>query len=481
MSGMSQQELDEVIGSERGIEDIYVLSPLQQGLLFHSLYEPGSGECFVQSCWALQGDLNVSALEQACRMLVKRHTSLRTSFLTSANREPLQIVWQNVNLPWEQQDWRTLSQESQAARLGAYLRDDRRRGFDLSKAPLMRCLLIRVSESCYWLVWSFHHLLLDGWSVALLRREVFDLYKPICRGVTPGLEPARPYRAYIEWLQKQHLSGSELYWRNVLSGFTSATRLGPDGGPGDTSASVGECGEWQVRLPAQLTEQLQTLSRQHKITPNTILEGVWALLLSCYSGDQDVMFGTIVSGRTSELPGVESIVGLFINTLPVRVRILPDTLLLPWLRNMQEQQVEMRQYEYSPLTRLQGWSDVPKGEPIFETILAFENYPVEASAREEIQDLVVNRIRSIETTNFPLTIIVVPGNEWTIWAYYNPSRFGEKIVAQILKHFERLLERIAADPHVPLQHLIAFMEDQDQQINLPQELQPSYESELFAL
>ncbi|MCP4662273.1 MAG: non-ribosomal peptide synthetase, partial [bacterium] len=273
--------------------------------------------------------------------------------------------------------WRGLEPAEQQQRLTACLNADRERGFDLGAPPLMRLALFELEEGVFQFVWSYHHLYLDGWSQALVLREVFRCYEALFQGRPVVLPRPRPYRRYIAWLQTQDLEKARSYWQRVLTGFTAPTLLGPrqDDAPGEHQ----HYREVRRRLSAAVSSELQSLARGHELTLNTLVQGAWALLLGRYSGHDDVLFGATVAGRPAELPGVESMVGLFINTLPVRVEVQQGEFLVPWLERLQGQQAELRSYEYSPLDQVQKWSGAPAGQPLFEHILVFESYPVDTS------------------------------------------------------------------------------------------------------
>jgi len=445
------------------IQDIYELSPTQQGLLFHSLYSPESGVYFVQVCFTLQGLLNVVAFDLAWQPVVARHTALRTSFYWENLDKPLQVVHKQVNVPFVQQDWRGMAAGEQQKRLEAFLESDRKQSFDLSQAPLMRLTLIRVADDSYQLVWSKHHLILDGWSTALVFKDVVEQYQALCQGQDLPLAPSRAYGNYIAWLQQQDLSKAEKFWRQALNGIQSPTPLislkvdiSPD--------RKEEYDEQQINLSAETTAALQALARQHQLTLNTVVQGAWALLLSRYSGESDVVYGNTVSGRPVDLVGAESMVGLFINTLPVRATIDGEQSLLTWLQQLQTQLVEMRQYEYSPLVEVQGWSEVPRGVPLFESLMVFENYPVDRAVLEGQTNLEIQINSSFDNTNYPLTVTVLPGSELAIAISYDCRRFDEATITRMLGHFQTLLQRMATAPEIPLKDLPLLTEAEKHQL-----------------
>jgi hypothetical protein len=434
------------------IQDIYELSPTQQGILFHSLYAPESGVYFVQVNFALRGNLNVAAFEQAWQEVASRHTALRTGFFWENLNKPLQVVYQQVQLSLEQHDWRGIDKALQQQQLEVFLQRDRASGFDFSQPPLMRLTLIRLGDRSYQFVWSKHHLNLDGWSTALVLKDVFQIYAALCQGKDVSLATCRSFGDYIAWLQQQDLSKAEAFWRQILSGVqapTSLTNLYVD----NLSSQEERYEEQQIKLSVATTAALQSLAKQQQLTLNTLVQGAWAILLSRYSGQKDVIYGSTVSGRPADLAGAESMVGLFINTLPVRAKVEAEQSLLVWLRQLQTQLVEMRQYEYSPLVEVQGWSEIPRGMPLFESIVVFENYPVDRALWECQFELEIESLRSFEPTNYPLTVTAVPGSEFEIGICYDRRRFDAATITGILQHFEILLQGIVTNPEVCLKDL----------------------------
>ncbi|MFN8596433.1 MAG: amino acid adenylation domain-containing protein [Anaerolineae bacterium] len=441
------------------IEDLYPLSPMQQGMFFHSLYAPESGMYFEQTRCALQGDLDTAAFERAWQHVVDRHTILRTACVWEEVDQPLQVVYRQVPLPIEHHDWRGLTPADRAARLDEYLQTDRQRGFDLATAPLMRLALMRTGPREHYLVWSHHHLLLDGWSVPLLLKEVFLGYEAFRSGHVPQFTPAPRYRDYIAWLQQQNRAQAEAFWRQTLRGFTAPTPLMVDGATGDHGYAAR-----RVQLSTGTTHALQVLARQHQLTLNTIVQGAWALLLHWYSGEDDVVFGATVSGRPPDLPDAENIIGVFINTLPVRVAFTPDRTVIDWLKVLQTQQVELRQYEYSPLVEIQGWSDVPPNTALFDSILVFENYPVDASLRQLGGSLDIRDVRSFARTNYPLTVVAALGDTLTLDIAHDCGRFDTATIDRMLGHLRMVLDNMAADPHQPLSHVSLLTDAERQQL-----------------
>jgi hypothetical protein len=434
------------------IEDIYELSPIQKGLLFHSLYAPELGTYFFQMSFTLRGRLNVVAFDRAWQQVAARHTILRTGFYWENIDKPLQVVYRQVKVPLEQHDWREIKPLEQHKRLQSFLESDRQRGFDLSQECLMRLALIRCADDSYQFIWSRHFLIIDGWSVPLVLKEFIQIYKALCQGQDLPLAPSRPYRYYIVWLQQQDLSKAEVFWRQALRGVpapTPLTNLDVD----QLSSHEERYDEQRIYLSEATTAALQSLARQNQLTLSTLFQGAWAMLLNRYSCRNEVVYGCTVSGRPVDLVGAESMVGMFINTLPVWVKVDVEQYLLVWLRQLQAQLVEMRQYEYTPLVEIQGWSGVPRGVPLFESILVFENISMDQVLRELEGSLEVPKETTFYKTNYPLTVAVYPDSNLCIGINYDFRRFDSATIAGILGDFERLLQGILTHPEVQLKDL----------------------------
>ncbi|MBN4003637.1 MupA/Atu3671 family FMN-dependent luciferase-like monooxygenase [Nostoc sp. LPT] len=439
--------------NQNNIEDIYELSPLQQGMLFHTLVTPNSGMYFEQFCYALQTQVDVPAFQKAWQQVLDRHPILRTSFYWENLDKPYQVVYRQVDLPWDFQDWRELSLPEQEKQLEIFLAADRKRGFTLSQVPLMRLALIQVADNAYQFVFSYNHILMEGWSLTWLWKEFYEFYNAFCKGEDLHLESPRPFKEYISWLQQQDISKAEIYWREMLEGFTIPTSLMMDKAVGTFSSEDEDHDCQQTRLSVTTTDALNSLARKYHLTLNILLKGAWAILLSRYSGESDIVFGATSSGRPTELAEAESMMGLFANTLPLRVQVPADDLLIPWLKKLQIQEVEMRQYEYSPLIQIQQWSQIPRGLPLFESLLVFNNYLVDDTGEKLAQSMVIGETRIFEKTNYPLTLQVYPGSDSLLSIGYDTRRFDSATINRILGHLKTLLESIVANPEQQLRDL----------------------------
>ncbi len=448
--------------SRENVEDIYSLSPMQQGMLFHSLYLPETGVYSEQVSCRLRGKLNVNAFQRAWQTAVDRHPILRTAFIWEDLDEPVQVVYRQVTVPFTTLDWRAIAPEQRDQQLKQLLQAELQKKFDLSQAPLMRFTLIQEADDSFRLIWNHHHLLIDGWSMPLLLDEVFAFYEAFCNGSTLQRPLPRPFRDYIAWLQSQDRAQAERYWREQLRGFLSPTPIGSNAKQQPADHPEDDYGREKVMLPKAESDALVEFSRAHQITLSTLVQAAWALLLGQYSQEEDVVFGATVSGRPADLPGAEQMLGLFINTLPVRVRSQANQSLLDWLKALQLQLSEMRQYEYCSLTDIQGWSEVPRNLPLFQSILVFENYPVNESLNQGQRSLAIEEFEFFSRTNYPLTVVASPGRQLGLEMAYDKAQFEREAIIRMLKQMCQLLTNFLVSSAKPLAQLEFLTEDERQ-------------------
>jgi amino acid adenylation domain-containing protein len=446
---IGQEELDRLVrdaGGARAVADLYPLSPLQQGILFHCRYERESTLYVEVVNCRLRGALDVDAFEKAWQHVVQRHPVLRTAFLGDDLNVPVQVVLRRAALRLEHHDWRRLNPAEQRERLLALQASERKRGFDFATPPLMRVSLIRVAEAEHQLIWCSHHLLLDGWSLTIVFNEVLATYAGLSRGEDPRLVPARPYRDYIAWLSRQDMGRAEAYWRRQLAGLEGPTLLSGRRRVSGRALGPDRYIEYH-RAVATRIDALETFARRHKLTVNTLVQGAWGLLISRYAGTQDVVFGVTLSGRPPELDDVDRMVGLFINTLPLRSAVLPDRAVLDWLLELQRRQTELFEYQYSPLPHVQRWSGLPSATPLFDNILVFENYPVErTSAVNGPCGIEIDDTRVAGHTNYPVSVAFLARDGLFLELTYDSAQLDRTAVGRLVDHFEIVLNGILADP-----------------------------------
>jgi acyl carrier protein len=452
--------------SRKGIEAIYTLSPQQLGMLFESLHTAGSGTHIEQKTFMFDGRWNMAAWRESWQQVVDWHPALRTAFVWRNQKEPLQAVISHVDIPFEQHDLGDLDESLRQERLAAILREDRERGFALSQAPLMRLAAIRMSGTAWVAVWTHHHILLDGWSLSIISRHVSNFYRARCRHLEWSPEPGRPYRDYINWLASQDISQAEAFWRGKLRGFSRPTPLGqPEhsrlqgSANGVTVQTAGsDSGERhgyrESRLPCSLLTALQSTGAARGLTLNTLLQGAWAILLSRYSGQRDIVYGTTVSGRPPELAGVEQIVGLFITTLPLRLKIEPGAPLASWLDQVQAEHLAMRQFEYCSAGQIHQWSEMPGSLPLYESVLVFENYPVDdaASPAANLEAAFVGA-----QTRHALTVLVSAAEDLVVRIVYDARRFHGTAAGYMIEHLWSVLASMGDDADQPADELTGLI------------------------
>ena len=427
LATLRQEQLDRLPLAR--IEDIYPLSPMQHGMLFHSLYEQASGDYLNQLRVDVHG-LDPARFRAAWQAALDSHDILRAGFLWQGDLEqPLQVIHKHLELPFAEHDWR--GREALAEALDELAASERRRGFELEQAPLLRLVLVRMDEERYHLVYTHHHILLDGWSSAQLLGEVLARYTGEQAERTGGR-----YRDYIAWLQAQDKRVSEAFWKEQLAELLEPTRLAQ--AVAAEREQVGS-GQFQRSLPPARTARLKTFAQRHAVTLNTLVQAAWSLLLQRYTGQDTVVFGATVAGRPAELAGIERQIGLFINTLPVVATPQPGMRLTDWLQEVQARSLALREQEHTPLFEIQRWAGL--GEALFDSLLVFENYPVaEALEKGSPGGVRFGPVSNHEQTNYPLTVALGVGDSLTLQYSYDRQAFSDAAVEQLDRHLLNLLE-----------------------------------------
>jgi surfactin family lipopeptide synthetase C len=439
--------------NSENIEAVYPLSPMQQGMYFHSELSPDSGVYIEQMNCEIEGSLSVDNFMAACQKVVDRHSILRTAFAGAKQGKLLQVVGKKVKLPFEILDMTDCSEENQQEKLTRLRLNESKIRFELGKAPLMRIKLIRLAAERFHFIWTHHHLLLDGWSVPIVLREVFLCYEAFRNGKTPALPPPHPFRDYIAWLNRQNLSKAETFWSKSLHGVSGATEIPKQERILTSEPPKIKSVELRVRFNPEESRNIKRFAQHEKITVNTLIQGAWAIVLGGLSGERDVLYGATVSGRPAELAGAGEMVGLFINTLPVRIRLDLEKETGNWLRNIQAEQTKSREFEYSPLTRIQKWAGIAAERKLFESILVFENYPGEQVVNNEINSLRISKFMYLDPPQAELLIMVVPGNELLIRFMFSSDRLPETAAQKLLSNLEKTIFSMIVGKNLMLKDL----------------------------
>jgi iturin family lipopeptide synthetase C len=444
------------------LEDVYTLTPMQDGMLFHTLYEDTSAVYCVQSSYRLHGDWNIPILEKSLAELVKRYDTLRTLFIHEGLERPVQVVLREGEIAFSYRDVREIVAES-SRKKNAYVEEfkekGRQRAFDVSRGPLMRLEVLRLDTSEYEFTWSFHHILMDGWCVGILITDFFEIYNSFLRNRPYRLPETVPYRTYIQWLDRQEGEQAKTYWQKYLEDYDE-----PAGIPRSRVAKTGDHEFLNEHLDFILdgskTAALNKMAARDLVTLNTVIQTVWGFILGKYTGKGDVVFGSVVSGRPSEIEGVESIVGLFINTVPVRIRLQETETFRQLLHRIQEEIVAGEPYHHYPLARIQSESLLK--QDLLDHILVFENFPVSQELREamdsvepqeETADMELAGADDFVYTNYDFYVTVVPRDEIIIRLKYNAVVYEKDLVEKVGNHFYKVLEQISTNDDIPVSQL----------------------------
>ncbi|GGD98654.1 non-ribosomal peptide synthetase [Paenibacillus nasutitermitis] len=448
LAPVTQDKLDEWSSRYRNMEDAFTLSPVQQSMIFHHVYSPDSSVTVEQTVYTIKSALNIEAFRRVWQTILSRYESLRASYHWEGLKEPVQLIHGGIDIPFEVLDWTDAAEAERTGKLERWIESDRRLGFDLSKPPLMRITVVKWAESVYDVIWTHHHLQLDGWCVGILLGEIGTLYEAYCDGREAELPAARPFKDYIAWFRGQDLQLAEQFWKRTLAGFRTPVRfadLFPSANGAEDRAQA--FGKAEQDVSPELQQRLRQFSRKHHVTLNTIVQGAWALLLNRYAGETDIVFGTTSSGRPADLAGSGSMVGCFMNTLPFRVLTADDAGTIPWLQDIQRSSVEMRQYEYTPLADIRSWSDAPRSSALYdlyESIVIFENYPFDETLKDGLGSLRIESLRVEEQMDYPLTVYCNLQPELHFKLLFDCRYLREEEAERILGHLMNLIEGLLA-------------------------------------
>ncbi|NOT26209.1 MAG: amino acid adenylation domain-containing protein, partial [Acidobacteria bacterium] len=440
-AALAQADLDRLRAVHPELETVWPLTPVQEGLFFHTDFSHGGEDPYlVQLVLELEGALVPARLRKAFELLLDRHASLRVSFEISDAGQPLQIVHRRCLLPWHEHDLASLStsaRDTQAAALEAH---DRRARFTLGQAPLLRATLIRLGPTQHRLLFTQHHLLGDGWSGPILLNELRVLYRD---GDAHQLASPPPFADYLAWLQQQDKAAAGEAWRAYLEDLDGPTRLAPTLAPDAPSRQE----QHDTQLTATLTARLESMARQHGLTLATVLQGAWAMLLARLTNRTDVVFGTVSSGRHAGVPGIDRMLGLLITTTPTRVRVTPAEPVISMLTRLQRDQATLLPHAHLSLADVQH---LAAGEPLFDTLFTFQNYPANAlDDRPSDNELPLREVRGENSNHYPLSLAVLPGATLGVRLHYSADVFDAAWIAQTADRLTYLLEQLCHDPAAP--------------------------------
>ncbi|OBP13497.1 hypothetical protein A5320_18290 [Rheinheimera sp. SA_1] len=424
------------------LQDIYPLTGMQLGMLFHSLLDDEDRSAYVTQVYVdLVGHLDCALFEQVWVQLVNRYAVLRSAYPDRARAEPVQLVCAGAEVTWQQLDWRQQAHTEQC--FEQFRLADKAEGFDFDQPPLMRMALLRLADQRWRWLWTHHHSLLDGWSFSLLFNEMLQRYLALRQGYTLDLPAAVPYREYLRWLQTRDQQQAERYWREHLSGVTAASRLPLEPPAHGQTISPGSA-QLKMQLSRGRSSALVSAARHYGVTLNTLMQAAWARLLAKYTGTSTVVFGQTISCRPAEVAGIEQMVGLLINTIAVRLDVATNQRLADWLQNLHRAQIEREEFGYLPLHTVNRLAGLGYGQNLFNTLLVFENYPQLATvANHDDYGFTIETLDTSEGADYDLTMRIGAGAELVLHLDYQPSLFAAGAVAELLGHFVTLLQSVA--------------------------------------
>jgi len=426
------------------LKDIYPLSPMQEGMLFHALYDKDSSAYIEQSSYRVRGDLRVGLFHESWNALFERHDILRTVFVHEKTPRPLQVVQKRCQVPFYYEDLRRKSPDDKTARLAEYRARERGRAFDLARDVLLRVAVFQLEDHLYEVIRTHHHILLDGWSSGILLKELLEIHQALKEGRCPHLQEAAAYSKYIQWVEGRGKDVSERYWRAYLEGYedvASPPALRSSKPHGDHDP-----GELAFQLDEKDSRGLEALAARYGATMGTLVQTVWGILLGRYNHTRDVVFGTVVSGRPPQVSGIEQMVGLFINALPIRVRSAPEDTFSRLLQRVQRQSLEAGEHLYLPLAVIQG----KRG--LVDHLVAFENYPVDPHMQAAVDGggygLKVEGVTRYGHTHYKFALVVNPGARLCMVFQFDKGACAAQQVERTARHFMAVIDAVSARPDV---------------------------------
>ncbi|MGY2376057.1 amino acid adenylation domain-containing protein [Pseudomonas sp. SDO524_S393] len=447
------------------LEDVYPLSSMQQGMLLHTLLQPHSGIYLMQQRYSWDGALQRPAMEAAWQLFLERHPMMRTAFWWQDDHAPLQCVYRNTPAAFDWQDLRHLDDAAQHAAMDQALEAQRVQGFDMASAPLTHLRVFQLDDRRFAVVRSFHHILTDAWCFGLLMEDLLAIYQAQVRQEPVARPRLRSFRGYMSWLERQDQAAALAFWQTELQGFSEPTPLHVDSALARPEQAPEAVGDVDRTLSISQTQRLQQLCQHYQLTPNTWIQGAWALLLSRYSGQRDVLFGVTVAGRPTDLAGVEEMVGLFINSLPLRVDVDPEARVADWLQALLSHNARLREHESASLVDIQRSSQVPRGQQLFDSLVVFENAPLDISS-VQLDAFSIDIYEDRVHTNFPMTVVLYPGDRLGIRLSYDNQRFSTDTVERMLGHLTQLLSSMLDAPEATLASLAMLPAAERQQLQV---------------
>ncbi|WP_426414580.1 plipastatin non-ribosomal peptide synthetase PpsC [Bacillus subtilis] len=443
------------------IQDIYPLSFMQEGMLFHSLYDEQSRAYFEQASFTINGQLDLERFQKSMDAVFDRYDIFRTAFIYKNVAKPRQVVLKQRHCPVHVEDISHLNEKDKEHCTEAFKEQDKSKGFDLQTDVLMRISILKWAPDHYVCIWSHHHILMDGWCLGIVIKDFLHIYQALGKGQFPDLPPVQPYGTYIKWLMQQDREEAAEYWKKRLQHFEKASPL-----PKRTNQmSDGTLQQITFTIPEKETSELQKIAAACGATLNTVFQALWGIMLQKFNRRDDAVFGSVISGRPSELKDVENMVGLFINTLPIRVQ--SDFLSFSDLvSRMQKNMTEVEAYSYFPLYDIQAQSALK--QELIDHIIVFENTPTQQEIEELNQagsfDFSVKDFEMEEVTNYRCSVKVIPGRTLYVRIHFHTGTYQPNMMSEIKDYLQHMISDVISDPSLPVSKMTLLDEDKTRKI-----------------
>ena len=454
-SELAIEELGQINKEFEGIGEIqyiYTLSAMQEGMLFHNLLNNTSSQYFEQMSYSIKGSIDMNLFEKSFNRLLQRYDVFRTNFIYEGMKNPRQVVLKSRKQKMHYEDISHLQPGDQELFIDEFKRKDRTLGFDLSKDALLRAAVFRKGEKLYHIIWSFHHIIMDGWCISIVSGDFFRIYMSMLNNTGLDLKEAYPYREYISWLKKQNRKETQVFWENYLNGYEYRELLPKSNEQEKVKVLQSEI---EFSIDEETGRRISDFSRENHCTMSTVMQTIWGILLQKYSNSKDIVFGVVVSGRPSEIAEIEDAVGLFINTVPLRIQCNEDSTFASVVKEVQETALSTQKHLYHSLAEIQTKAGFKKG--LLDNIMVFENYPVEKRlwGINENPDMgfEIDNISSFEQTNYDLNVIVTSGKNLNVRLRYNGSVYPEELMDGIANHIAVIALAVAENPDIPVAHI----------------------------
>ncbi|MEC0494506.1 non-ribosomal peptide synthetase [Bacillus glycinifermentans] len=443
------------------IQKVYPLTPMQEGMLYHAMLDPESSSYFTQLELFIDGDFDLEIFEKSVNQLVRSYDILRTVFVYQQLQKPRQVVLAERGMKVHFEDIAGWDEARQNVRIGQYKQDVQKTGFNLAKDMLFKVAVFRLADQQYRLIWSNHHIVMDGWSMGILMKRLFENYEAFRSNRPAPLDQGRPYADYIKWLGRQDKEEAGAYWEKRLGDVESPSVI--PGRKAGEAEGVYQNEEFTLVWERDLVDAVQRAANRYNVTAPNLFQAMWGAVLAKYNAADDVVFGTVVSGRPSEVNGIEHMAGLFINTIPVRLKIGKNATFAELFKQAQQHAIEAEQYDYLPLYEIQKGSAL-EGR-LISHLVAFENYPLdkefENGAMKERLGFSIKAGEAFEQTNYDFNLIVYPGTEWTLKLKYNSSVYDASFIEKAAEHLTSLARIAVSDPESPARRA-GLLSDEEQ-------------------